>query len=200
MKPLEPNDVVTDCQHGFSAKRSAESQLIFTIHDLADVIQRDESTRAAVLDFSKAFDKVPHQRFLTKLQYYGIGGELLAWYGSFLTQRHQSVVCENKTSSSLPVTSGVPQGAVLDPLLFLTYVNDLPNNLHSIVKFFADDALLYGVITSDIDYDHLQEDLCKLEQWQNCGRWNLEMQNFMSTQIKYMFCGVELEQVDEIPY
>ena len=209
IKNFEQNNVLTDCQHGFRAKRSTETQLIFTIHDLANIIQRGESTHAAVLDFSKAFDKVPHQRLLRKLQYYGISGKLLVWFKSFLTQRHQSVVCEGKTSSPLPVTSGVPQGTVLGPLLFLIYVNDMPENLHSTVKLFADDALLYGVIESDIDCDHLQEDLYKLEQWQNLLQMDFNPEKCKilciskkrcPPQMKYMLCGVELDQVDEISY
>ena len=77
MKHLQQKNVLTDCQHGFRAKRSTETQLIVTIHDLANTIQRGESTHVAVLDFSKAFDKVSHQRLLRKLYYYGICGELL---------------------------------------------------------------------------------------------------------------------------
>jgi hypothetical protein len=88
MKHLQQNNVlITDCQHGFRAKRSTETQLIVTIHDLANTIQRGESTHVAVLDFSKAFDKVPHQRLLRKLYlklyYYGICGELLDWSSLF---------------------------------------------------------------------------------------------------------------------
>ena len=122
---------------------------------------------AVVLDFAKAFDKVPHRRLLAKLQYDGIQGKLLSdcWFESFLTQRSQSVVCEVKYSTSSPVTSGVPQGTVLGPLLFLLYINDLPDNLQSSVKLFTDDALLYGVTGNDTDCDHLQDDLQKLEQW-----------------------------------
>ena len=186
-----------------------ETQLIVTIHDLANTIQRGESTHVAVLDFSKAFDKVPHQRLLRKLYYYGIYGELLDWFESFLSERYQSVVCEGKTSSPLPVTSGVPQGTVLGPLLFLLYINDLSDNLQSTVKLFADDALLYGVITSDSDCDRLQDDLHKLEQWQNL--WQMEFNPSKCKilcisnkkhppQKRYLFCGVELDQVEEMSY
>ena len=120
-----------------------------------------------VLDFAKAFDKVPHRWLQAKLQYYGIQGKLLCWFESFLTQRSQSFVCEGKSSSSSPMKSGVPQGTVLGLLLFLLYINDFPDNLQSSVKLFADDALLYGVIASVTDCDHLQDGLGKLEQWQN---------------------------------
>ena len=125
-----------------------------------------------LLDFSKAFDKVPHQRLLMKLEHYGIHGNLLSWMESFLTKRVQTVICEGATSTSSPVTSGVPQGSVLGPLLFLTYINDQPNGLTSTVKLFADDTLLYGVVVEDSDCDNLQDDLNKLEIWQH--EWQMQ--------------------------
>ena len=176
---------------------------------LTPVVPLNQSVHAVVLDFAKAFDKVPHRRLLAKLQYYGIQGKLLCWFESFLTQRSQSVVCEGKSSTSSPVKSGVPQGTVLGPLLFLLYINDLPDNLQSSVKLFADDALFYGFIASDTDCDHLQDDLWKLEQWQN--QWQMQfnpskckvlcISNTRSPPVKkYTLCGVELEQVEEITY
>ena len=119
MKHLSQHGVLTDYQHGFRAKRSTETQLICAIHDIASDIQLNKSTHAAILDFSKAFDKVPHRRLLKKLDYYGIRGSLHNWFESFLTQRTQSVVNEGTSSDPIVTTSGVPQGTVLGPLLFL---------------------------------------------------------------------------------
>ena len=209
MKHFEHYNVLTDCQHGFRSKRSTELQLILTIHDIASSLQQNKSIHAAVLDFSKAFDKVPHQRLLLKLERYGIHGNLLSWMESFLTKRVQTVICEGATSTSSPVTSGVPQGSVLGPLLFLTYINDLPNGLASTVKLFADDTLLYGVVVDDSDCDNLQDDLIKLEIWQN--EWQMEFNpskcNIMCISNKhrppqrtYFFCGSKLEQVDSASY
>lgn len=107
-----------------------------------------------------------------KLERYGIHGNLLSWMESSLTKRVQTVICEGATSTSSPVTSGVPQGSVLGPLLFLTYVNELPNGLTSTGKLFADDTLLYGVVVEDSDCDNLQDDLNKLEIWQNEIQFN----------------------------
>ena len=149
------------------------------------------------------------QSIIKKLEYYGIRGPLLTWFESFLKNRTQSVVCDGKHPQPSFVTSGVPQGTVLGPLLFLLYINDLPDNLKSSVRLFADDALLYGVMTNEEDGDQLQEDLQQLEVWQ-C-KWQMVFNPTkckticISTkktppQIKYTFCGVELEQVNSFSY
>ena len=105
---------------------------------MANAIQQNNSVHAAVLDFVKAFDKVPHLRLLRKLEYYGIHG-VDGVYRALI----QTVLCLGRSSQVSPVTSGVPQGTVLGPLLFLNYINDLPDRLQSGVKLFADDALLH---------------------------------------------------------
>ena len=166
MKHCEHYNIRTDCQHGFRSKRSTELQLILTIHDIASSLQQNKSIHAAVLDFSKAFDKVPHQCLLMKLERYGIHGNLSSWMESFLTRRLQTVICEGAT----------PQGSVLGPLLFLTCLNDLPNGLTSTVKLFADDTLLYGLVVEDSDCDNLQDDLNKLEIWQH--EWQMQFNPF----------------------
>lgn len=99
-------------QHGFRGKRSTETQLILTIHDMAKTIQDGKSVHAAVLDFSKVFDMVSYVRILGKLRYNSIRGPLLNYFESFLMNRNQSVACEGQSSSSSPVTSGVPQRTV----------------------------------------------------------------------------------------
>ena len=190
-------------------KRSTELQLILTIHDIASSLQQNKSIHAAVLDFSKAFDKVPHQHLLMKLERYSIHGNLLSWMESLLTKRVQTVICEGATSPSSPVTSGVPQGSVLSLLLFLTYINDLPNGLTSTIKLFANDTLLYRVVVEDSDCDNLQVDLNKLEIWQH--KWQMQfnpskcniicISNKQSPpQRTYFFCGSNLEQVDSASY
>jgi len=95
-----------------------------------------------ILDFTKAFDKVPHKRLIHKLKY-DITGPISSWIESFLAERTQQVVINGSASIPIQVTSGVPQGTVLGPLFFLLYINDLPNNLTSDVRLFADDCLLY---------------------------------------------------------
>ena len=209
MKHLDSHRILTEVQHGFRAKRSTVTQLIITIHDLAKTLQDNKSVHAAILDFIKAFDKVPHQRLLRKLEYYGIRENLLKWFESFLIGRTQSVICDGSQSKSIMVTSGVPQGTVLGPLLLLLYVNDLPANLQSSVRLFADDALLYGIISNEVDCNRLQADLFKLERWQD--RWKMKFNPSKCKIIcistkkspplkKYVFCGSELDQVDSVSY
>ena len=98
-----------------------------------------------LLDFSKAFDKVSHEKLALKHEY-GIRGPALKWTKGFLDNRHQSVIVNGSSSEHIPVSSGVPQGSVLGPLLFLIYINDLPMNVKSKVRLFADDTALYLTI------------------------------------------------------
>ena len=124
-----------------------------------------EQVDVLTLDFSKAFDKVPHKRLFYKLQYYGIQGTYLNWIKEFLSNREQQIVVDNKFSTPLKVTSGVPQGSVLGPLLFQLFINDLPNGIESSVKLYADDVLIMRSITTPNDHQILQNDLTKLALW-----------------------------------
>ena len=126
-----------------------------------------KQTYCLVMDFSKAFDKVSHSLLVHKLHHYGIKGKTNRWINSFLSGRGQCVVVEGETSDTVPVESGVPQGSVLGPSLFLFYINDMPCGLTSRVRLFADDTIAYLTITSDPDCDKLQEDLNKLAHWED---------------------------------
>ena len=166
MNFFEDNQILCDQQHGFRKHRSCESQLLTTVQDLASGLDNSQQIDAILLDFSKAFDKVPHQRLLIKLEHYGVRGTILQWIKSFLSDRTQKVVVEGKSSSSAPVTSGVPQGTVLGLLLFLAYINDLPSKVNAKARLFADDCLLYRNIKTDEDAESLQDDLNKLQDWE----------------------------------
>ena len=118
-------------------------------------------------DFAKAFDKVPHHGLLHKLDFCGVREFTLRWIESFLRQRKKSVLLEGTKSTEADVLSGVPQGTVLGPLLFLAFINDLPESTkHSDARLFADDCLLYRHVTSSQDSALLQEDLSALEKWE----------------------------------
>ena len=117
-----------------------------------------------LLDFAKAFDRVPHQCLLSKLSNYGITGDILEWIKTWLTQRTQQVVLDGISSAPALVKSGVPQGTVLGPILFLIYINDIVENVTSSTRLFADDCLLYRVIRSEANTVNLQLDLNTLAQ------------------------------------
>ena len=119
----------------------------------------------------KAFDKVPHQRLIQKVKQFEIGEKLTSWIEDFLTERRQRVHVNKEKSSWKKVTSGIPQGSVLGPLLFVMFVNDLPNNIASQVYLFADDTKLFQIIKSDADKKTLQDGLISLQDWSN--KWQL---------------------------
>ncbi len=146
MNHLVANNILNDTQHCFQPSLSCESQLITTFHNIAGQHDRRDIKQvdAIVLDFAKAFDKVHHKRLTLKLKYYGISGPILHWLIGFLTDRTQRVLLDGSSSDTVSVSSGVPQGTVLHPLLFFFYINDLPlSTRNSSTRLFADDSLLY---------------------------------------------------------
>ena len=165
-----------------------------------------------ILDFTKTFDKVPHERHIHKLNYYGISGSIATWIETFLIGRTQHVVVNGAASSSTIthyiVTSGVPQGTVLGPLLFLLYINDLPDNLSTSVLLFADDCILYTPSRTQNDSSLLQNDLIKLQKWQD--KWlmkvnpdkcyTMTLATRTPTPNMHTFCGQTLTSVDSHCY
>ena len=149
----------------------------------------------AVLDFSKAFDTVPHNRLLTKLKHYGIAGNTLPWIREFLTNRTQRVLIHD--SRLVSVRSGVPQGTVLGPLLLLAFINDLPHHVQSQIRLFADDCLLYRPICDVSDSVALQRALSSLESWSEASilRSAMSYQPFF-----YQLDGCILKHVSNHPY
>ena len=157
-KHLALDSIIADCQHGFRSQRSCETQLVQFVHDIISNLDGAENrwhkqTDLIIMDFAKAFDKVPHRRLLHKLEYYGIRGSTHKWINSWLSGRTQQVVLDGQASDPVPVLSGVPQGSVLGPVLFL-------------ILMFADDCVLYRNIHSRQDCLTLQEDLTSLGQWE----------------------------------
>jgi hypothetical protein len=206
MSHLKQYGILTDLNHGFRAGFSCETQLAVTAHDLCLNFEKGIQTDVAILDFSKAFDTVPHTKLLDKLHSYGIQGHLHDWLRFFLTQRQMRVVVEGQFSDEAAVKSGVPQGTVLGPLLFLCHINDLPKSVKSQVRLFADDCLLYRQIRKRDDHVTLQKDLDNLEQWaHNWGmKFNASKCYILSIQQKssqfYQLSGQILQQVQSNPY
>ena len=146
MNHLEKHNILTSLNHGFRSGYSCETQLAVTIHDMLQSFDRKKQLDITILDFSKAFDTVPHDILLHKLNNYGIRGPLHTWLTVFLTKRKMRVALEGKFSNEATVESGVPQGTVQEPILFLCHINDLPNAVSSKVRLFSDDCLLYREI------------------------------------------------------
>jgi len=154
-------------QHGFLARHSTCSQLIECTNDWTIALNSRNSVDVAYIDFSKAFDTVSHPKLISKLKSFGIGGKLLAWFSDYLKNRSQVVRVGNCLSTESPVISGVPQGSVLGPILFLLFINDIVDEFGDFlgVKLFADDVKIYVIIKDVVDTDMLQDGLNKLLAW-----------------------------------
>ena len=168
----EEHDILYKLQHGFRKNRSCETQLLEFTDDVSKNLEEGKQTDVLVMDFAKAFDKVCHSLLLHKLDHYGIQGKTNRWIQAFLSGRSQVVATEGFLSDSVSVQSGVPQGSVLGPSLFLYYMNDIHEELKSTVRLFADDTIAYLVVDSDADCDTLQYDLDKLAIWEK--NWKME--------------------------
>ena len=163
--------LLTDCQHGFRPGRSCATQLLCTLEDWTRLMEEGEPVDVAYLDFRRAFDSVPHLRLLQKLHDMGIRGRLLEWLRSFLTDRKQRVILNGSASDWTPVGSGIPQGTVLGPVLFIAFVNDLPDCIESACKLFADDTKVYVGAGTELGRGKLQKDLDALATWSR--KWRL---------------------------
>ena len=162
--------ILADCQHGFRSQRSCETQLVQFYHDMVSNLDgaRDrgqKQTDVIIMDFAGAFDKVPHRRLLCRLGYYGIGVSARGWIGSWLSGRSRGVVLGGRASGPVPVLSGVPQGSVLGQVLFLIFIDDLPDGVGSSVRLFADDCVLCGSVGSPIGCRVLRGGLGGLSRW-----------------------------------
>ena len=159
-------ELFVDCQHGFRCGRSCVTNLLETLDDIGATLDRAGQVDCVYLDMSKAFDKVRHDLLINKLRDAGFGAKLLDWFHAYLCDRRQRVTVLGATSRDLPVTSGVPQGSILGPALFLLYVNNLPDVItKSQVVMFADDTKVYKEVKSQDDGAAIQQDLHSLSSW-----------------------------------
>jgi hypothetical protein len=181
---LEDNNLLGNSQHGFRRKRSCLTNLLEFFHHMIAVYDNSRAIDVIYLDFKKAFDKVPHKRLLSKLRALGVGGTVAGWIECWLSERKQRVVINGANSQWSSVTSGVPQGSVLGPLLFLIYINDLDSGLVSKISKFADDTKL-GANAADPDaVRNLQLDLDKIGEWSE--KW---LMPFNTDKCKVMHIG-----------
>ena len=144
LKHVMENNLLSEDQHGFSKGKSCMSNLFITLEDVTESLDEGFGVDIIYLDYSKAFDPVPHKRLISKLEAYRISGEILQLIQDFLTGRKQHVSVQKGLSDWADVLSGVHQGSVLGPIIFVLYVNDLPDIVESQVKIFADDTKMYS--------------------------------------------------------
>jgi len=155
----DKNDWLYEGQHGFRPGYLCESQVIAVCQDIADSLDNGDKIDTIIVDFSKAFDLVPHGRLLTKIANSGVDSKVVVWIREFLLGCTQRVSVGGQLSAEVRVTPGVPQGSVLGPLLFLAYVNDIWRNVQSTIRLFADDCVIYRRIINNADMEKLQKDL-----------------------------------------
>ncbi len=180
---LIENNLLYTYQHAFIGKRSFSTNLLEVLNICTKLIEDEETVDAIYLDFPKAFDSVPHRRLIEKCKMLGITGKVLGWISTFL-KRRQRVMVNGNPSSWVEVISGVPQGSVLDPVLFVIFINDMPNNINSFLSLFADDAKLYARSSTSEQRSIIQDDLSKLQSW--LDTWQL---HFNKAKCKTLYLG-----------
>ena len=177
----ETNNLLNEAQHGFREGRSCLTNLLETLEQWTEILDEGDCIDVAYLDFRKAFDLVSHEHLIYKLTKYGIKGKILNWIKDYLSNRKQRVVIRGTPSSWRDVTSGVPQGSVLGPILFLIFINDLPTELLSKLSLFADDSKLFSrIIVNGKNSSNggtegggrLQGDLDRVVEW--AKKWKME--------------------------
>jgi len=181
---IQKKNLVTHHQHGFISGCSCLTHLLEAVEAWTDIPDEGYGLDIIYLDYRKAFDTVPHRRLITKLSNYGLPDKLLIWVNNLLWGRMMKVQVNGSSSSWVHVLSGVPQGSMLGPLLFMLYVNDLPDWIRSSIKMFADDTKLWTTISVTNDNQKLQDDLRRLKDWSD--KWLLK---FNPDKCKVMHVG-----------
>ena len=182
---LQANNLISPDQHGFLKMRSTCTNLIECTNDWSTAMQLHQGTDIIYFDFKKAFDSVSHQKLLIKPQAYGISGNLFLWIRKFLWNRTQAVKMNGQLSNNGNVTSGVPQGSVLGPMLFLIYIND-------VVDIFTDNSVKYKLFADDIEFysissphnSSLQTAIDRLVLWSETWQLQLAPERCLQASIK----------------
>ena len=193
MNHLAQHNPLTANQWEFLEGRSTVTSLLHITDQWLKVLEDGHDMCAVFFDFRKAFDSVPHLPLLTKIHSLGLNANLVTWLNNYLAKRTQAVAVNGSESSTIPVLSGVPQGSVLGPLLFLIYIDDLPDSIMGIcstVNLFADDVLLYHTIANEADYEALQTAISLIERWSASN-----FLNFNTAKCKYMVISRKLTRI-----
>ena len=188
---LERNEVISDVQHGFVQGKSCQTQLLTVIEEWTKWMEERKPFDCLYFDYRKAFDSVPHMRLMRKIESCGITGQVQRWIKGFLQGRRQRVRVGEAVSGWKKVTSGIPQGSVLGPTLFVLFINDLPQVVESRVALFADDTKVFREIQSDEDREKLQQDIDELLIWSK--KWQLP---FNESKCKVMHYGKTNRKAD----
>ena len=176
---LEENNLLNSKQHGFRSGKSCLTQLLHHFDDIIEALSNGDDMDAIYLDYAKAFDKVDHQLLIRKLQLYGFHPKIIIWIESFLTNRTQQVVVDGHMSIIALIISGVPQGTVLGPILFLIFINDIASCvLHSTLRCFADDTRICRSISDSHNVTELQSDLDEVTKWSSRNNMALHEDKF----------------------
>ena len=185
--------ILTSRNSGFKKLDSTVNQLIHVSHLIYKGLDSSKKIAAIFLDLSKAFDSVWHDGLLLKLEKLGIRGKLLKWLRSYLTGRRQRVFLNGKCSYFLSITSGVPQGSILGPLLFLIYINDMVTNIESEIFLFADDTSLFSIASNwNLVQETLNRDLIKLSDWSNKWLISFNASKTVYMEISNKPCGSQI--------
>ena len=201
---MERNNLFSKKQHGFVPLRNCMTNLLTCMEKWTDMIEKRLPIDIIYTDFAKAFDRVPHQRLLKKMKNMGIIGKTQSWIQAFLSERSQCVRVANEFSSWTRVKSGIPQGSVLGPTLFVIFINDMPDILENTCQLFADDAKIFRSVRSQEDIRTLQDDLNKLTAWSDKWQLPFNVDKCKSLHIGknnrqhvYEMNGQQLEQIEE---
>ena len=201
IKHFEQNSLLSENQHGFRHQRSCITQLLSHTSFIFSNLVEGNDVDCIYIDYAKAFDKVDHSILLQKLKQYGITHKYLTWIRSFLSNRFQTVYNNGTCSFTTPVLSGVPQGSVLGPLLFILFINDLQDVISRVnLLTFADDTKLISKINSSTDVTNLQNNINSIIQWSNKNNMKLNPNKFEHISHKSQTHRKHLENFETLPF